>query len=97
MARSALKLALAAEKGKDPREKKYKNQLKAKQEAKRSKKNRGIEQVDSEEDENEDTEAGGAILKVAGADSDDDMAESDGEDDGHRVCETCPTTPEDLR
>ncbi|KAH6686156.1 eukaryotic rRNA processing protein EBP2-domain-containing protein [Plectosphaerella plurivora] len=83
MARSALKLALAAEQGKDPRQKKFKKQLKAKQEAKQAKKNVGIEHVDSEDDENDDAEAGGATLNQSGDDnSDEDM---DGEDDlGHR-------------
>ncbi|KAH7362964.1 eukaryotic rRNA processing protein EBP2-domain-containing protein [Plectosphaerella cucumerina] len=85
MGRSALKLALAAEQGKDLREKKLKRQLKAKQAAKKAKKNHGVEHVDSEDDDSDDAETGGATLNESGdADSDAEMDGDEEEELGHR-------------
>lgn len=98
MARSALKLALAAEKGKDPREKKAKRILKEKQAAKLAKKNRGIQQVDSEDEEEDDAEVGGAALE-GDDDDDEEMGDNDDEEDEeeNEVSSCAPLRPKTSR
>ncbi|EEY13919.1 Ebp2p [Verticillium alfalfae VaMs.102] len=56
MGRSALRMALAAEKGQDPRDRKLKRVLKEKHRAKVDKKNMGVQDVDEDENEDEDDE-----------------------------------------
>ncbi|KAL2753918.1 hypothetical protein ACRALDRAFT_1041686 [Sodiomyces alcalophilus JCM 7366] len=100
MARSALKLALAAEQGKDLREKKLKRQLKQKRREKEKRKARGVQPVDDDEVEDDaskvDDEEGGAALaqsddegadtKMADAENEsEDGSEGDSEEDSRHV------------
>ncbi|ROT40878.1 Ebp2-domain-containing protein [Sodiomyces alkalinus F11] len=91
MGRSALKLALAAEKGKDPREKKLKRQLKQKRREKENKKNQGVQPVDDDEVEDEDDaskvdeEEGGAALARSDDEGSEDDSEGESEEDSRRV------------
>ena len=83
MARSALKLALAAEKGRDPRDKKHKRILKEKQQVKLDKKNRGVLEVDSDDDIDEEvsgSESGGASIGIM-KDGDEEMIDQEDDDE----------------
>ncbi|KAM0276343.1 hypothetical protein ACHAQH_006836 [Verticillium albo-atrum] len=57
MGRSALRMALAAEKGRDPRDRKMKRVLKQKHREKAEKKNIGVQEVDEDEDDEDKTNA----------------------------------------
>ncbi|KAM0324199.1 hypothetical protein ACHAQA_008393 [Verticillium albo-atrum] len=77
MGRSALRMALAAEKGRDPRDRKLKRVLKEKHREKAEKKNVGIQHVDDEEDDEEEADIAPAAGSAAESDDEDDLMDED--------------------